>query len=142
MDNKESKSLFFIRNLPGRTIREKINLSEVSDCRMYKTERRVKYHKEFVNVMDYIEVVLSLNNQQQAVKLEFYNAEYDQLTLTGELQLAQKWTDLIKSIIKTGQLKKDKKLQKELVDPELSKPVGRKRRTPNRRSARHATTNE
>lgn len=96
LDNKETKSLFFIRNIPGRIIREKINLSEVSDCRMYKTERKVKYHNEFVNVVDRIEVNISFYNHQPGTIIEFYNADYDQLTLSGELQLAQKWSGMIK----------------------------------------------
>jgi hypothetical protein len=98
-DYKEVNRLFFIRNIPGREIREKINLSEVSECRIFKTERKVKNDKEFLNVIDRIEVILSFNNHKPEVSLEFYNNDYDQLTLSGELQFAQKWTEMIKSIV-------------------------------------------
>lgn len=115
IDKKEPGSLFFIRNIPGRNIREQIQLSEVTNCRMYKSERRVTFHKETVNVMDRIELVFTFPHRRE-VSLEFYNAEYDLLTLTGELQMAQKWSGIINGIIqRAGKVKKGLEQEKELV---------------------------
>lgn len=123
IDNKEINRLFFIRNIPDREIRELINISEVADCRMSKTERKVKYDKETVNVIDRIELIFSFYNQKPEIALEFYNTDYDQLTLSGELQLAQKWTGIIKSIVSANQEWRTREQGKELVNPFIVKPV-------------------
>lgn len=96
----EPKALFFIRMQPDRVIREKIDLMDVSDCRMYKRARQVSYKKENISVVDRIELLLSFYDRRPGLTLEFYNNDYDSLTLTGELQQAQKWTALVKSVIK------------------------------------------
>ncbi|MBN2603436.1 MAG: hypothetical protein JXA91_04830 [Candidatus Thermoplasmatota archaeon] len=107
LGDKENNSLFFIRNIPEREIREKINLSEVSECRMLKTERKVKYGKETVIVTDRIVLAFSFYKHKPEVCLEFYNSDYDELTLCDELQLALKWTGMIKSIANTNREWKD-----------------------------------
>jgi hypothetical protein len=67
-------------------------------------------------------LIFSFYNHKPEVSLEFYNTDYDQLTLSGELQLAQKWTGMIKSIVNTNREWKDKEKEKELVNPVIVKP--------------------
>lgn len=122
LDNNKIKRLFFIRNIPDREIRETIILSEISECRMYKTNRKVKYKSGFTEVTDRIDVILYFYNHRQEVCLEFYNTDYDNLTLTGELQIAQKWTEIINKIIITKQELKTRGQEKELVDQSIQKP--------------------
>ncbi len=110
VDNGEIIKLFFLRTNRNIEYREVINLSEVMSCRLVLDQRTVRYNKENVNVIDKIDLVFSfVNNNKQDVKLEFYNADYDQLTLSGELQLAQKWSGIVKSILVTN-----KKWEKEV----------------------------
>ena len=104
-------------------IREHINLTEVSDCRMFKTERSVIYNKETVIVVDRIELKISFYKHKPEVRLEFYNADYDQLTLSGELQLAQKWNDTIKGIISTTQDRRALEHKKGLVSSLNGRPA-------------------
>ncbi|MBN1119215.1 MAG: hypothetical protein JXA77_18540 [Bacteroidales bacterium] len=112
IDNNETNSLFFIRKLPEKEIREVINLSEISGCRISKTERKVKYEGESVNVTDRIELFFSFYNRKPELSLEFYNSEYDQFTLSGELQLAQKWLDILNTRISANlELTANKKSQ-------------------------------
>lgn len=120
IDNNEANRLFFIRKTPGGEIRKTINLSEVTDCRMVKIERKVKYNKEIVNVIDRIEVILSFSKHKPEISLEFYNDDYDQLTLSGELQFAQKWTSMLKGSVKTKPDRSYKR--KEFVNPLIVKP--------------------
>lgn len=104
IDDKENYLLFFIRSASGTEVRQMIRLSEVKECRLIKTGRKEKYHEESVNITDRIELVFGFHNKQkQNVSLEFYNSEYDRLNLTGELQLAEKWRDLIMTILKNNQ---------------------------------------
>lgn len=107
ISNPERNTLFFIRSTPGGEIRQIINLSEVAECRIFKTERKIEYNKELVNVIDKIELRLSFSHAKPPVSLEFYNVDYDNLTLTGELQLAQKWTEMIKSNLPLNRSKKN-----------------------------------
>lgn len=97
--DKDSQKLFFIRSTPDREIRQVINVLEITDCKMLKTARKVSSDKETLNVIDRIEVVLSLNDRKPDIALEFYNCDYNWLTLTGELELAIKWVEIIKSMI-------------------------------------------
>jgi hypothetical protein len=109
IDDIENFLLFFIRSASGIETRQVIRLSEVMDCRILKTSRNEKYHDESVNVTDQIQLVFSFHNKQkQNVSLEFYNTEYDRLNLTGELQLAEKWMNIVRSILsKNPQWKKE-----------------------------------
>ncbi|MFH0757475.1 MAG: hypothetical protein V2B15_09325 [Bacteroidota bacterium] len=122
IDHGEKSKLFFIRCTPGREIRQLIDVSSVSACRMTKNERKVKIDKESVNVIELIELVFSFYNHEPDLALEFYNNDYDLLTLTGELQLAQKWTGLIRDIVNTkkGRAKERGKAQ---VTPPLVRPM-------------------
>jgi hypothetical protein len=118
IDNGEINKLFFLRTISNKEYREVINLSEVMSCRLVLDQRTVQYNKEKVNAIDKIDLVFSfVNTHKQDVKLEFYNADYDQLTLTGELQLAQKWSGIVKSILVTN-----KKLEKEVNKANIQVP--------------------
>lgn len=125
IDTNEPGTLFFIRNIPGRIMREQIQLSEVLNCRLYKTGRRVKFNKEIVNVMDRIELCFIFFNKRE-ISLEFYNADYDLLTLSGELQMAQKWSGKINGIIQginqPGQVKRDRGQENEIPGPVFQNP--------------------
>jgi hypothetical protein len=81
----------------------------------------VKYNKELVNVIDRIELIFSFNNHRPELSLEFYNTDYDQLTLSGELQLAEKWAGTLKTIINLNQESKTKAKKKELIKPVIAR---------------------
>jgi hypothetical protein len=118
IDSGKINKLFFLRTISNKEYREVINLSEVMSCRLVLDERTVLYKKKQVNVIDKIDLVFSFGNtNKQGVKLEFYNADYDQLTLSGELQLAQKWSEIVKSILVTN-----KKWEKEVHTANIQVP--------------------
>ncbi len=99
IDGNETNKVIFIRTTPLKEIRSVTDLSGAIDCRMVKSERTIKQDKETVTVIDRIEVVISFHSKKEDLSLEFYNNDYDKLVLTGELQLAQKWTSMIKGRI-------------------------------------------
>jgi len=90
IDNKESNNLFFIRNISGNNTRSIIPLSDVYECKVYKAER--KYMSSII--IDRLGLSLFCKNKS-VIKLEFYNSEHDRLTINGELQLANKWEEII-----------------------------------------------
>jgi len=114
IDRNETNKLIFIRTTPLKEIRNVIDLSEAIGCRMAKSERTIKNDKETVTTIDRIEVVISFHSKKEDLSLEFYNSDYDKLVLTGELQLAQKWTSMIKSRIssnRSGKIKEEGRVQ-------------------------------
>lgn len=108
IDDKEESKLFFIRSIPENEIRQVIVLSDVLDCKIAKTSRNMNFKGETAHVIDKIELVLSFSNKKPNIFLEFYNTDYDHLTLAGELQLADKWLELIKKSIAKKQKKTTK----------------------------------
>ena len=113
IDKNDTGSLFFIRSLPAREIREKINLSEVLGCKVNRTVRKVDSQKDSVSVIDRIELIISFHQHKPDVSLEFYNTDYDQLTLIHELQLSQKWGDMIQGIVKVNRKSREMKQKNE-----------------------------
>ncbi len=106
IDEKDTVKLFFIRKERDREIREVIDLSEVKSCILVKAERTVRQDKEKVSLIEKIELVLTYSaGDKPVVALEFYNNDYDSLTLLGELQLAQKWLEIVKNAIETTKRK-------------------------------------
>lgn len=104
IDNEETDKLFFMRTMPGGTVRECISLSAYVDCRMQKASRIVKLDNANVSVTDKIELYLKTAEKSgRDICLEFYNSDYDHLTLTGELQLALKWCGIIRSVLFANQ---------------------------------------
>ena len=100
LDYREMKILFFIRKVGDKELREAINLAEVKDCRLLKVERSLTNNGSSVHVIDEIKLVFSfINTRKSDISLEFYNNEYDHLTLAGELQLAQKWSEIVRGIL-------------------------------------------
>lgn len=100
IDQDNAKKLFFIRSANNHTIKEVINLWEVRSCRLASTARSVTFDRQAVRVVDRIELIFTfIDSARNEVALEFYNNDYDSLTLTGELQLAQKWLEIVNGIL-------------------------------------------
>ena len=116
IDEKETGKLFFIRKEMDKEIREVINLSEVRSCMLVKAERTVRQEKEKLNLIEKIELVFTFSaSDKPVVALEFYNNDYDSLTLLGELQLAQKWLEIVRNAIDKNKRPKNRGVQ---VKPE------------------------
>ncbi len=126
IDTSEISKLFFIRTISDKEFKEVINLSEVKKCRLIKTERTVWYNKENVKVIDKIELIFSyIFTNKPDIALEFYNNDYDHLTLSGELQLAQKWLDIVDRTLATNQnWEKETNKAKIQATYSIKEPVG------------------
>lgn len=103
IDDREINTLFFIRSLPDREIRQAIRLSEVVSCRLVRAEREIKSDQGSHKITERICISLVFQEPGKEVFLEFYNAGYDRLTLTDELVLAQKWIGIINSLLFTNE---------------------------------------
>jgi len=119
--------LFYIRKTSEGEIRHCIFLNEVNDCRWMKSESRSSFKHETINTIENIELVLSFQDHRPDLSLEFYNSGYDRLTISEEMNLSRKWSDIIKKEIAIqGKKKISKKEEKEVKNPARnSKPVTR-----------------
>lgn len=122
IDRKGPGTLFFIRKMPEGELREKIDLGEVSGCWMSKNNRTVSYKKESVHVIEHIELILSFHDRRPQVALEFYNEQYDSIVLTGELQLAQKWVEVISKLTTAHMKQRAAERKKKPVVASISVP--------------------
>lgn len=112
IDNQGANKLFFVRTIVDKKtnshkeFREVINLTEVINCRLEKAVRTVQLDKEKVKVIDKIELIFSLvcPNKLEVI-LEFYNNDYDNLMLSGELQLARKWAEIVNYAISVNKIR-------------------------------------
>jgi hypothetical protein len=101
--DKDAHQLFFIRTTPGNNIQQKINLPEIKKCRMEETGRTVNT----IHVIEKIDLAFSsLIPNQKEVAVNIYHADYDNLTLSGELQFAEKWAQKINDHLITINSKK------------------------------------
>lgn len=95
-DEKESR-IFFAR-LTGQTlVTRDVDLSVYNRCKMNNVVRIADGGEK---VTERIELVFSpARTDITQVVLELYNVEYDNLTLSGELQVAEKWEQLIGNVL-------------------------------------------
>ncbi len=98
--DKVAHKLFFIRKTAGNGISEAIDLSEIQKSRVANSNRIVTTKESSHNVTDKITLVLILRDPKESdIELEFYNTNRDNLFLNGELQLAEKWSEIVNNNI-------------------------------------------
>jgi hypothetical protein len=98
IDDTNSKLLYFYKKL-GKEESTLIDLSEVKKCKTSNINRNVKTKAGNIYVIDRIELVFSYKDTAIADKpLMFYSAE-DDMTLSDELQLVEKWQKTINSVL-------------------------------------------
>lgn len=100
MDEDES-NLFAILKIDGGTRTYKISLGEIRECRLIQNVRTIRNKEGVFTVTDLLGLAFVYADTKKGVEaLEFYNPEFDQSTLSGELQLAEKWHRLVSNALK------------------------------------------
>ena len=88
--------VFAIRKTKEKETNIVVILAEIFRCRVAEISRTSGPKEGNIKAFDRIDLVLINKDKSKAdVVVEFYNANTDRLTLTGELQLAEKWCMLI-----------------------------------------------
>lgn len=101
--------LFFYKKAENQEFAKSINLQNYNSCKMYNSNRTVGEKKEKYYVVDRLELIFyPAGKETPEVSIEFYNDDYDRLTLSGELQLAEKWEKLLNERLKRSQKIKPK----------------------------------
>lgn len=100
--------IFYTRKSKDIETSQQINLAEIQKCRIVNLSRTVSNKDGNFKVTEKLELAFSFQDKNRGeVVLEFYNTDYDSSTLTGELQLVEKWCKLFND--KISETSKQKK---------------------------------
>jgi hypothetical protein len=98
--DKKSGILLFIRTNKEKKINTVVNLIDVIKCQGNKTNHTASSGKDKVSVIDKLGLVFFFKDINKTnLYLEFYNTEFDNLNLNGELQLMEKWAGIVQQFI-------------------------------------------
>lgn len=90
--------LFMSRKANNYEASHKINLNEFAHCRIINTGRSVNSKESSYKVIDKLELAFANKDRKKPdTVLEFYNTDYDNLTLKGELELVEQWHQITNS---------------------------------------------
>jgi hypothetical protein len=94
--------LFFYKKVETLEIAKSLHLREFKSCKVFNSNRTVVNKNEKYYVVDKLELIFyPAEKRAPEISIELYNDEYDSLTLSGELQLAEKWEKLLNERLKT-----------------------------------------
>lgn len=91
-----SAEIYFIRNSADDQSFQKVQLAEIQRCWLNEVSRSVFFNGSSVKVVEKVE--LKMDNKGKGkpdTVIEFYNQDSDRTDLSGELQLADKWSKLL-----------------------------------------------
>ncbi len=99
--------IFFIKKSGDHETQQQINLAKVEKCTVVNTSRTINSNSGDLKVIDKLELSFSSSDKNQSeTVMVLYDANSDSLTLSGELQLVEKWCKIANDTI--GALKQRK----------------------------------
>jgi len=106
--DKNLMKLFFIRTTSGVQFEREVSLAEVKSAKIAKTGKSTKGKDGDVQLIEKLELELLFTDPNKPrVLLEFYDCNRDNITLSGELQLLDKWVKYVNELL--DDLKKSKR---------------------------------
>jgi hypothetical protein len=94
--DETQNTVFVIRKKKEKETSIVVNLSEIFRCRVIEVSRTSGPKEGNAIAFDRIDLAFINKDKSKAdVVVEFFDANTDRLTLTGELQLAEKWCVLV-----------------------------------------------
>ncbi|WP_026475251.1 hypothetical protein [Alkaliflexus imshenetskii] len=96
--DKETSTLAFVIQSEKRTVNKVVQLVDMQSCRLVSKSHLRAFKHEDIRVTDSVSIVFEhVNRSKPDEVLEFYNDDFDSLTLGEELKVAEKWTEIIKT---------------------------------------------
>lgn len=100
--DKESGILFFISTIEGKDVDNVINLAEIQKCKYVNSSRTINNKESYQVVVDKLALVFEYRDKSNhETTVEFYNSNYDSVVLNGEIQMTQKWNEIINNFVST-----------------------------------------
>jgi len=98
--DEDKKVSFFYKNAKGKETLDFVNLSDIHTCKSNKVAKTTKDSNGNTDVHDVVELCFVSNNKaNQDHRFILFNEE-DSIRLSGELQVADKWSALINNRLK------------------------------------------
>lgn len=98
--DKVSQRIFFVRLTPKNENSKEVELPEMEKCRFINTNRVVNNKETSQKIIEKLELgFTSRDTKKPELILEFYNINYDSLSLRDEINLAGKWSAIANSEI-------------------------------------------
>lgn len=95
--------LYFIKHSNNKESEQIIDLNDVKSVKLLNGQRSMKSGKSSTLIIEKIEILLTSNSpDKQDHILELYD-ENIQMTLSGEVQLANKWVAILERVLKQNQ---------------------------------------
>ena len=92
--------VFFFKKVNNTEISRHVRLTEIKKCRVVQETKTAYDELDNFRPIAKLELALEpLDKTKPDILLEFYNADADGGNLTGELQLAEKWRQLINNSV-------------------------------------------
>ncbi|MDD4143329.1 MAG: hypothetical protein PHN68_01720 [Prolixibacteraceae bacterium] len=94
--DENANTLFFYKHYDKNEKFKVIKLSDISGCQLINKTKNVNTKHQQYSSIELLELALnSVDKNRPDTLLEFYNTEYDNLNMTEELKIAEKWKKLI-----------------------------------------------
>lgn len=94
----DAQKLFFYKATTDVVFAKVVDLKSVAVCKIIKETKRVKNKSKHYDVIDKLQLSLINHNRDDVTYLEFYNND-DEVTLSDELSVAQKWQDYLNELL-------------------------------------------
>jgi hypothetical protein len=95
--DETSNYLFFMKQHYDKKTEQHIDLSKIQNCRVNNISRMVNG----VVAIDKLELCFSPSAKDvPQLIMEFYNSDYDSVTLAGEVQFIEKWAEIVQNKLK------------------------------------------
>lgn len=95
IDQMQNK-LFYMTQINDQKVFQKLDLSEFGSCKIVNISNTFQGKSSNYKVIEKLDLLLSyLDPKKGSVELNVYNISHQNLTITGELAIAEKWEKLI-----------------------------------------------
>jgi ABC-type glycerol-3-phosphate transport system permease component len=96
--DKTLHRLFYIKTVNSEEYKKEIDLTEIQKCRVLNASRSMNNKDGNYTTVDKLELIFTYRDKTRPeLALEFYNAIHDSLSLSGEVQLIEKWSLIVNS---------------------------------------------
>lgn len=98
--DKAARCVFFIKKTQNGEVMKEINLAEIQRCKVLNLSRTVINNDSNQIVTERLELAFVNRDKNKPDEIiEFYNSNTDSLYLRGEIQLTEKWSKIINSMM-------------------------------------------
>ena len=102
--DSQSNHVYYFKKNDNREVAQHINLTGYKSCKAVTYGHSISENKNQYHVTDKLELNFYPYDKDKAeISIDFYNSEFDRLTLTGELQFVEKWEKILNEKIHFNQ---------------------------------------